>query len=207
MSFRERRPDRTGDFIRRASVRAGWGPVRARRAAVRARRASVRAAAALVLAAGLVLTPLMSMLLAPTTAGTAGIAHAASQLPVSIIMDGLPLPTDVPAQILGGRTMVPLRAIFDALGAEVAWDSATRTVTAHRGDRTVRLTAGDRTAVIDGTWVSLDAPPVIVGGRTLVPLRFVAEAFGADVAWDAASRTVTISSAGEGGHAAGIPAA
>ncbi|HEX6988348.1 MAG TPA: copper amine oxidase N-terminal domain-containing protein, partial [Bacillota bacterium] len=105
--------------------------------------------------------------------------------------------------IIGGRTMLPMRVIFDALGATVAWDQATQTATAERGGRTVRLTVGDRTAQVGGTWVTLDVPPVLVGGRILVPLRFVSEAFGAHVQWDPASRTVTIISAVSGGGAAG----
>src|SRR5690606_3979033 len=116
--------------------------------------------------------------------------------PVSIILNDRLLPVDVPPQIMGGRTMVPMRAIFDALGAAVAWDQAARTATAQRGSRVVRLTVGDRTAQADGAPVTLDVPPVLVGGRVLVPLRFVSEAFGAHVQWDPAARTVTITSAG-----------
>ena len=99
---------------------------------------------------------------------------------------------DVPPQIINGRTMVPLRAIFEELGAEVLWNGPTQTVTATRGDTVVTLTIGSTAPTVNGRVVEIDQPGVVVGGRTLVPLRFVGEAFGAEVNWDSATRTVTI---------------
>ncbi|MEW6226593.1 MAG: stalk domain-containing protein [Bacillota bacterium] len=115
-----------------------------------------------------------------------------------VLLDGAQLSFDVPPVIEQGRTLVPMRAIFEALGAEVGWDGTTRTVTAARGQTTVRLTIGVKTAHKNGAPVTLDAPAKVVNGRTLVPLRFVSEALGCSVQWDAKTQTVTITSASGG---------
>ncbi|MGN1007926.1 MAG: leucine-rich repeat protein [Butyricicoccus sp.] len=92
-----------------------------------------------------------------------------------------------------GRTLVPLRAIFEAMGATVGWDDATKTVTATRGGDTIKLTLGDKTLYKNGKAVmTLDVPAKSLNGRTVVPARAVAEAFGADVGWIAAAKIVTI---------------
>jgi len=113
-------------------------------------------------------------------------------LPISVLLDGSPLTFDVPPQTMDGRTLVPLRAIFEALGAEVNWNEATRTVTGTKGDTTVILTIGSTTATVNGRAVTIDVPGTVVNGRTLVPLRFVAESFGVEVNWDGSTRTVSI---------------
>ena len=87
-----------------------------------------------------------------------------------------------------------MRAIFEALGASVDWNGAAQTVTATNGDTVVRLTIGSATATVNGVSVTIDQPGVVVNGRTLVPLRFVAESFGVSVNWNGATRTVTITS-------------
>ena len=114
--------------------------------------------------------------------------------PVRVIQDGRIMAFDVPAQIVNGRMLVPLRAIFEELGALVQWDASTKTVTARSGEVTVSLTIGDTSPTVNGQVVAIEQPAIIVDGRTLVPLRFVAEAFGVDVGWDQQARTVYISS-------------
>ena len=111
---------------------------------------------------------------------------------VTVMYNGARLDFDVPAQLVGGRVMVPLRGIFEAMGATVDWDGATQTATAVRGDTTVVLTVGSLRPTINGLVVLLDVPAQIVNGRTLAPLRFVGEAFGGVVAWNAATKTATI---------------
>lgn len=108
----------------------------------------------------------------------------------------LDLPPDQQPQIIAGRTVIPMRAIFEALGASIAWDSASRTVTATRGDAVVQLTIGAAQGHVDGRAVALDQPAQIIDGRTYVPLRFVAEALGADVVWQPETRVVAITLAG-----------
>jgi peptide/nickel transport system substrate-binding protein len=99
---------------------------------------------------------------------------------------------DVAPTIQNGRTLVPMRAIFEALGATVHWDDATRTIRAYRREDAIILELGNRTAWVNGPPRQLDVAPVAVDGRTMVPLRFVAEALGAEVAWVDATRTVTV---------------
>jgi len=94
-----------------------------------------------------------------------------------------------------GRVLVPLRGVFEEMGAYVDWNAANRTVTATRGQTDVRLRIGDRNAIVDQRDVQLDVPAMLVNGRTMVPLRFLSESLGADVQWMAQSRTVAINSA------------
>jgi hypothetical protein len=114
--------------------------------------------------------------------------------PISVIHNGSPLSFDVPPQTIGDRTMVPMRAIFDALGAEVRWNGTTQTITATKGETVIVLRLGNNMATINGVATPLDQPAVAIDGRTLVPLRFVGDALGAGVRWDGEARTVTITS-------------
>lgn len=91
---------------------------------------------------------------------------------------------DVPPVIQNGRTMVPLRLIFEKLGAEVKWDGATKTIAATRAGTTLKMRVGDKYAEVNGRWLEMEVPAGVVNGRTLVPLRFVSEAMGADVQWN-----------------------
>ena len=99
---------------------------------------------------------------------------------------------DQPATIVEGRTLVPLRAIFEALGASVEWDQSTKTVTSAMDDVTVKLTIGDNNLYRNNEAVTLDVPAQIINSRTMVPARAIAEAYGVDVQWDAATRTVVL---------------
>ncbi len=90
------------------------------------------------------------------------------------------------------RTLVPVRAIFEALGAEVSWDGATRTVTATKDENVVSLTIDDVNAKVNGETEVLDVPAKIIGDRTMVPVRFIAQSFGAEVSWDGPTKTVMI---------------
>ena len=99
---------------------------------------------------------------------------------------------DVPAQLIDNRTMVPLRAIFEALGASVEWDGDTKTVTSVKDDTTVKLTVGENKITVNDVAKQLDVAGQIVDNRTLVPVRAISEAFGCEVNWDSSTRTVTI---------------
>jgi len=111
---------------------------------------------------------------------------------IKVLVNGSTVTFDQPPIIENGRTLVPLRAIFEALGATVEWEQSTQTVTAVKDDITITLKIGDAFLTKNGERIALDVPAKIVGGRTLVPARAVAESFGADVQWDQATRTVTI---------------
>jgi len=118
---------------------------------------------------------------------------SSSQAPV-VYIDGKKLSFDVAPIIENGRTLVPLRAIFEAMGASVEWNNATRTVTARKGNTNVVLPIGSTQPRVNGQDWPLDVPAKIVQDRTLAPLRFVGEAFGGKVAWNGTTRTVTIAS-------------
>ena len=90
------------------------------------------------------------------------------------------------------RTLVPLRSIFEAMGATVEWDNATRTVVASRNGVDIRLTIGQNTLYKNGQAIALDVPAKIMNDRTMVPVRAIAEAFSADVDWVQAAQLVTI---------------
>ena len=116
---------------------------------------------------------------------------------VQTTLNGRALQFDQPALMQDGRVMVPLRGIFESLGADVLFDKASRTIKATKGDRVVELALGSREALINGQMSYLDVPASSIRGRTMVPLRFVSEALGADVRWSPVTRTVALNSSGE----------
>ena len=113
----------------------------------------------------------------------------------TVNLDGRQLAFEVPPAIEDGRTLVPLRAIFEAMGATVSWNQATQTASAVKDGTTVVLKIGSTTPTINKQVKTLDVPAKIVNGRTLAPLRFVGEAFGGAVAWDGTTQRITIVSA------------
>lgn len=135
---------------------------------------------------------LYAILLLACLVFTPGMANPAQAAEVKVVVDGKALALDVQPVLEGNRVLVPLRAIFEALGAEVRWDGKTRTVTAIKGTTSIKLAIGSSTALKGEAKVILDVPARVINGRTLVPLRFVSEALGADVEWNAAASTVTV---------------
>jgi len=112
--------------------------------------------------------------------------------PVRVFINGSLINLEVPPVIESGRALVPFRAIGEALGAGVDWDGTNRTVTLTRAGTVIRLKIGDPAALVNNRAIILDAPAVIVNGRTLVPLRFIGESLGADVLWDGDQRAISI---------------
>ena len=90
------------------------------------------------------------------------------------------------------RTLVPMRIIFEALGAQVEWDGDTQTVTATKEGKAMRLQIDKNELYIGDEMIWLDAPPRLIEGRTLVPLRAVSECFGAAVEWDGGTQLITV---------------
>ena len=113
-------------------------------------------------------------------------------VPITVLLNGEALSFDVPAQMINNRVMLPMRGIFEAMGAEVRWNGETQTVTATKDNTTVAFTIGSSYPTVNGVTVPIDQPGVIVRGTTLAPLRFVAEAFGGSVRWDGEARTAQI---------------
>ena len=95
--------------------------------------------------------------------------------------------------IIDGRTLVPVRGVFEMLGFTPTWDGATRTATLTRDDYVVVLTIGSADFTTNGVTHTLDVPAQIIGNRTLLPLRAVLESVGyTDMHWSSSARTVTI---------------
>ena len=127
---------------------------------------------------------------------TAGNIDARAQTEVQVLVDGKTLESDVPAQIVQDRVMLPLRSVAESLGAVVSFDAGTRVVTVLSPDRlTIKFP-------LHPNWYGANSPsvllrstsaPVIINNRTLVSLRFLAEHLGATVDWDASARTALVS--------------
>lgn len=126
----------------------------------------------------------------------APIAHMANE--VSVTFNGAKLEFDVQPFIENDRTLVPMRKIFEAVGASVEWDESTRTAIATRNKNGepvfVAIQADSEKAFINSDEKLLDVPAKIVNDRTFVPLRFVIEALGEKVEWDGETYTVVITS-------------
>ncbi len=114
--------------------------------------------------------------------------------PVTVKLNGNFLSFDQPPIIENGRTLVPFRVILEAMGAEINWDSATKTITCTKDAKTVILTVGSTNIIVNNVSKTIDVPAKIVNDRTLIPLRAVSENFDAEVNWDNAERLVTITS-------------
>lgn len=113
---------------------------------------------------------------------------------IDVFMNGKQLFFDSPPYIKNNYTMVPMRAIFEELGATLTYDDATTTATAVKGDTTIKIATGKTKAYINGKEVSLPVAAENVKGRIMIPLRFVSEAFGATVKWNEKFRMITINS-------------
>jgi lactocepin len=107
-------------------------------------------------------------------------------------VNGMTRKMDAAPFIKDGRTLLPIRALIEALGGSVQWNASTKTATVMLGSRTVALTIGSTTALVNGKPITLDVAPMIVGSRTFLPLRAVAENIGLDLAWEPVSRTISL---------------
>lgn len=99
---------------------------------------------------------------------------------------------DTPAYIKGGVTLVPLRAITEALNGQVTWDGETQTVTITKDNTVVEITANSTTVLVDGEPVEINVPAEVTCSRTYLPLRFLAETLGFDVSWDGDNEIIDI---------------
>lgn len=115
----------------------------------------------------------------------------------TIYVNGVKLVTDQAPITVGSRILLPLRAIFEVLDSTVDWNAKAKTVTATKDDTTIVLKLGSKTATINNEAVMLDVAAQSINGRTMIPVRFVSEAMGAEVDWNAGSKSVFIKTSGE----------
>lgn len=126
----------------------------------------------------------------------AEIKKDAGDITIGTFVDGVDVDYEkydsVLPQIKNGTTLVPVRAVTEAFDAAVTWNGEDRTVTVKSGDNEIVLKIDSAKAIVNGEEKELTAAPEIVEGRTIVPVRFIAQALGMDVEWDDASRTIII---------------
>lgn len=130
--------------------------------------------------------------LATLALGATLTAAVGAQESPRVVLNGQPLVTQVSPITQDGRVLVPLRDIFEGLGARVQYNDYDRTITARRRGTIVRMELGSRRAEVNGQRVRLDVPANTVYGSTMVPLRFVSEALGATVNYNANRGVVRI---------------
>lgn len=123
-----------------------------------------------------------------------GVSAPAEAADIQVEIDGQTVAFDQPPIIENDRVMVPMRALAEALGAEVGWDGERRMMTATLDYNTLYLNIGMYVMYKNYEPIVLDAAPMIVGGRTLAPLRALSEGFDATVSWDGQARKVTVTS-------------
>lgn len=112
---------------------------------------------------------------------------------IKIVVNGSVLENlDQPPVIIDGRTLVPVRAILESIGATVSWDGENQIVTTKKGDTTLQLVIGSNMILKNGTQYAIDVAPQIINSRTCIPARAVSEHFGLTVDWDGETRTVYI---------------
>lgn len=139
---------------------------------------------------------IIAMLLSVLTLMSVTFVSAQEEEQINITYNGVYVPFDVAPQIINDRKMVPFRAIYDAIGGDVSFDEASGTVSSLRDGKTVTFKLGEASAQVkngeDEETIYMDVAPQIVSDRTLVPVRFVAEASGLKVNWDSYNKEVVI---------------
>ncbi|MBO5561157.1 MAG: copper amine oxidase N-terminal domain-containing protein [Firmicutes bacterium] len=142
-----------------------------------------------------IITATLTLALAAGICGSVYAAEKAAELQVGnpVMKVNLQEQTiDAPPVIVNGRTLVPVRAVVEALDGTVDWDAETKTAKLVSGDNTIELTIDSTAAKLNGEEAMLDVAPTIMDGRTMLPIRFVAESFGFYTYWDAETKTVYV---------------
>lgn len=111
---------------------------------------------------------------------------------IKVFLNGKQLEFDVEPMLINSRTMVPMRVIFEALGAKVDWDGSTQTAIGETKKTTVKITIGKDYLLKNDNIVVLDSPAVVISGRTLVPVRAIAESLDCKVEWYGETQVVEI---------------
>ena len=135
----------------------------------------------------------ISVLISLIIIGTIPLSAYASD-DIKVFVDGKFIEFDVPPQIINGRTMVPVRAIFEAVGAKVDWNQLTRTVLAEKNSTYVTMFLNNKFFYINSSLITMDVSPIAIDGRVLAPARYVGESFGYNVTWDEALNSVFMTS-------------
>jgi len=119
------------------------------------------------------------------------IVNAEDEISVEIAGNKITFEDQTPL-IKNGRTLVPMRKIFETLGMTVKWDETTQKITGEKENKKIELFINSNTARIDNTYKTVEVPPQIINGRTMVPIRFISEELGLDVKWNENIKNITI---------------
>lgn len=112
---------------------------------------------------------------------------------IRVIIDEKPVSFDVDPRIIEGRTLVPMRAIFERFGLQVAWNEDSGTAVGYDSQHAISFTIGQKSALVNGQGQVLDVPASIIDGRTLIPLRFLSASLGYNVVWVGESQLILVS--------------
>lgn len=123
-------------------------------------------------------------------------AASAKTLPTRVLLDGKALAASAEPTVIGGRAYVEFRSLFEALGYKLSYTAATKRIVAQSGEHNISLVVGAKVGVVDGETVATEQQLVVVNGRTMVALTFIAALSGKKVSYDAASKTVSITEDG-----------
>jgi hypothetical protein len=128
-----------------------------------------------------------------TTTTTTQTTTKTAPKPLTVLVDSKPVEfKTAQPQVVTGTTMVPLRGIFEAIGAYVEYDEVNHRISAHRNNESVDLLLGSRIAKKNGAEIMMEVKPQVIAGTTMVPLRFIAEALGAKVEFDKANNQILV---------------
>lgn len=141
---------------------------------------------------GKTLTSSSNIVIDNTASSNSSSAYDSTDDNITVKIDNKKIRFDQEPIAYNNRTMVPMRKIFEELGADVTWYQKIETAVAKKGDRTVKITLGERVMYVNNKEIKLDTAPFALSGRTLVPVRAVAEGMGCDVDWDGDERVVLI---------------
>jgi len=139
----------------------------------------------------LLLTIFVAFALVPAASAATEGTHSSAP-DIRVYLDGKQVSTTVAPYIANGRTLIPIRAVTEALGAKVGWNDITKTVTITRAAKEIVMVIDDVYAEVNGERIELDVAPCITDGATFLPLRFVSEQFSQLVEWDGADRSIRI---------------
>ena len=135
-----------------------------------------------------------TLILAMLFAFAASVSAADGEI-VTVNVNGAQIQSDVDAFTMNDRTMLPFRAILNALGVSddhITWDERVESVEVSTADHFIFMYVGWESAIVDDVQITLDCVAFIKDGRTFVPVRFIAESLGAEVLWDEDTKTVSI---------------
>ena len=114
---------------------------------------------------------------------------------ITVFVDGSKVDFDQKPYIESNRTLVPMRAIFEALGANVIWDGEKRSISVSKGGYEIYLDVGSNKMNVNGEVKNIDVPAKLINNRTMVPLRAISEALASIVNWYPETRAILINNA------------